>query len=68
MLVTAVGVGSEVANGLLSAPILQYSTFAPSWSLKFLRFKHNIGPAANACIANLWKNTPRLSRFLLILP
>ena len=68
MLVTAVGVGPEVANGLLSSPIAQYSTFALGCSLKFLRFKHNIGPAANACIANLWKNTPRLSRFLLILP
>ena len=67
MLVTAVSIGSEVVNGI-SSPMLQYSTFAPVWSLKFLRFKHNIGPAANACIANLWKNTPRLSRFLLILP
>ena len=68
MSVTAVFFGSEVANGLSSSPIAQYSTFASGWSLKFLRFKHNIGPAANACIANLWKNTPRLSRFLLILP
>ena len=68
MLVTAVSIGSEVVNGLASSPIVQYFTFALVCSLKFLRFKHNIGPAANACIANLWKNTPRLSRFLLILP